>query len=65
MLNLFNISDISIYYNLKTCEISGDGIYIFQPETKLFSISALNPCNVQLEEERFINLMNPNFKVCH
>lgn len=60
---LINISDIPIYYNFNTNEIHGNGIYIFHPEIKPMSISALNPLKLRFEEERFINLMNPDCEV--
>uniref|UniRef100_A0A2S2P8N0 Fatty acid synthase n=1 Tax=Schizaphis graminum TaxID=13262 RepID=A0A2S2P8N0_SCHGA len=52
--------DVSIYYNFNTNEINGDGIYILHPETKSFSISTLNPFELRLEEENFVQLANPN-----
>lgn len=57
------VLDIPIYYNLKTNEINGDGIYILHPEIKSLSINALNTYELRLEEEQFIKLNDPNFKV--
>jgi len=60
---LTNVLDVCIRYNIKTNEINGDGIYVLHPETKLLNISALNPYELQLEEERFIKLINPDIQV--
>lgn len=55
--------DIPLYYSFKTNEIRGDGIYIQHPEIRSLSISALNLFDLRFEEERFIQLNNPNFEV--
>lgn len=52
--------DVSIYYNFNTNEINADGIYILHPEIKPFSISVLNPFELRLEEEHFVQLASPN-----
>jgi len=57
------ILDVSIYYNFNTNEINADGIYILHPEIKPFSISILNPFELRLEEEHFVQLANPNCEV--
>lgn len=61
MLNL--ISDISVYYNFKTSEMNGDGLYVLHPELKQLSLSVLSPIELRLEEEQLITLENPNFEV--
>jgi len=58
-----HILDIPIYYNFNTNEINGDGIYILHPETRPFSVSVLNPLQLRLEEEQFVQLANPNSEV--
>lgn len=57
------VLDIPIHYSFKTNEIHGDGIYILHPEIKPLSINAFNLFDLRLEEERFIQLNNPNFEV--
>lgn len=57
------VLDIPIFYNFKTNEINGDGIYILHPEIKSLSINALNTYELRLEEEQFIKLNNPKFQV--
>lgn len=52
--------DVPIYYNFNANEINCDGIYILHPETKPFSITTLNPFELRLEEEQFVQLNNPN-----
>jgi len=48
---------------MKTNEINGDGIYVQHPETKLMKINELNPFELQLQEEGFLKLINPNVQV--
>lgn len=62
MFTIF-VLDIPIYYNFKTNEIIGDGIYMLHPEIKSLSINALNTFKLLLEEEQFIKLNNPKFQV--